>query len=85
MFVIEDEVHAEPGMEFATEADALAEMQRLAALPWNEPPNLPPCQSWRTCGRRYWLVEYDVRGTPWRRLASRAMLEISSTGACWLI
>lgn len=83
MIVIEDDLHGEPGEEFATREEAVAELRRRAALPWNEPPNQAPCTSWRTCGRSYALVEYDTRFTPWRRLSSVPILEVSKKGATW--
>lgn len=84
MFTVEDDFHGEPGAEFATKEEAVAELQRLAALPWNEPPNLAPCTSWQTCGRSYTIAEYDHCCTPWRLLSAVPMLEISSKGATWL-
>ena len=84
MFTIEDELHGEPGAEFATREEAIAELHRLATLPWDAPPNQAPCMSWATCGRSYSLVEYDQSWTPWRQRSSVPMLEISSKGANWL-
>ena len=84
MFTVEDETHSEPGAEFTTKEEALVELHRLATLPWDKPPNRAPCTSWQTCGRRYALVEYDQRYTPWRRLSSVTMLDVSSKGARWL-
>jgi hypothetical protein len=84
MFTIEDEIHAEPGAEFATRDEAITELHRLATLPWDEAPNKAPCMSWQTCGRRYVVVEYDQRWTPWRRLSSVLVLDVSSKGASWL-
>ena len=60
MFVIEDELHADQlDGQFQTRQQAIAELQRVAAIPWNEDPNRAPCRSWPTCGRRYELIEYD--------------------------
>ena len=86
MFIIEDEMHAEilPG-EFATFADALAELKRLAVVPWNEEPNSAPCQSWQTCGRRYELVEYDAATVPWTELQRIPALNISAVAIEWLL
>jgi hypothetical protein len=36
MFVIDDELHAEPVGEFDSKADAVDELQRLARLRWDE-------------------------------------------------
>jgi hypothetical protein len=84
IFVIEDDQHCELGASFATEREALAELERLAALPWDAPPNQAPCTGWENCGRRYALVEYDDSGTRWRQTRHTAMLEISAQGIYWL-
>ncbi|MEG3155308.1 hypothetical protein [Sphingomonas sp. RB1R13] len=84
MFAIEDELHGEPGAEFATRDEAMAELQRLATLPWDEPPNRAPCMSWETCGRNYSVVEYDQSCTPWRQCSVIPMIEMSSKGVKWL-
>jgi hypothetical protein len=83
MFVIEDEAHAEPQGEFDTFEDALAELRRRAAIPWDQPPNVAPCASWKTCGRRYEVIEYDTSQTPWRELTRVPVLDVSATGPKW--
>ena len=51
MFVIEDEIHAEPSREvFPSRDEAMAELKRLATVPCNEEPNRAPCIGWKTCG-----------------------------------
>jgi hypothetical protein len=79
MFIIEDEAHAErrPG-EFATLADALVEVRRLAAISWDETPNIAPCQSWKTCGRRYEIVEYNNASVPWTEIQRIPSLNVSA-------
>jgi hypothetical protein len=57
MFVIWDEAHDERHGRFQTREEAVVELQRRAAIPWNEEPNRAPCTTWRNCGRRYELVE----------------------------
>jgi hypothetical protein len=83
MFVIEDEAHAERSGEFASRDEALAELRRRAAIPWNEEPNQAPCMSWRTCGRRYEIVEYEVEARPWKELRRERALDISAAGVNW--
>lgn len=84
MFVIEDEAHAEQqGGRFQTREQAMAELQRLAAIPWNEEPNRAPCMNWLNCGRRYELVEYDDTKSPWKELSRTPALVISVDGAQW--
>ena len=85
MFVIEDEQHSEPQAgEFKSIADAVAELKRRAMLPWDQPPNVAPCTSWRTCRRRYDIIEYDTSARPWKELGRTPYLEISSAGVQWL-
>lgn len=84
MFVVEDEWHAEHIGEFASRAEANAEVRRLAGLPWDQVPNLCPCMSWSTCGRRYHVAEYDVSSTPWRMVSDEALLDVSAKGIVWL-
>jgi hypothetical protein len=63
MFVIEDELHAEPQAgEFRSLADAVAELKRRALVPWDQEPNRAPCDGWRTCGRSY---EITAAGASW--------------------
>jgi hypothetical protein len=62
MFVIEDELHAEPQAgEFRSLADAVADLKRRALVPWDQEPNRAPCEGWRTCGRSYEIVESTPR------------------------
>jgi hypothetical protein len=85
MFVIEDERHAElQDGEFASLAEAVEELKRRATIPWNEAPNVAPCTSWRTCGRTYEVVEYDMTEALWKQLQRHAMLEVTAEGAKWL-
>jgi hypothetical protein len=85
MFIIEDERHSEfQEGEFSTLAEALRELKRRAALPWNEAPNQAPCMSWRTCGRTYEIVEYDMSITPWKELQRLPVLDVTASGAKWL-
>ena len=84
VFVIEDEWHAEHIGRFDSRAEAQAELRRLAELPWDETPNLCPCTSWRTCGRRYHIVEYDTAPTPWRQISDDVLLEVSAARTAWI-
>lgn len=86
-FRIEDEIHAElVGGEFTSFEAALAEVRNLAAIPWGEPPNRAPCQSWKTCGRRYEIVEYDVSTRPhWTERSRISVVDVMSDGLKWHI
>ena len=85
MFKIEDDIHSEPqDGEFASFEEALAELRRLAELPWDTQPNVAPCAEWRDCGRRYEIVEYDNSSLPWQELQRTEVLEVSARGIRWL-
>ena len=83
-FVIEDERHAELQGEFATFDEAVAELRRRSTLPWDQAPNVAPCMSWKTCGRNYKIIEYEVSSSPWKEVQRQAMLKVSASGAVWL-
>ena len=83
MFIIEDELHGSQVGEYASLTEAIAELQRRAALPY-EPPNVAPCTSSRTCGLRYEIIEYDTSFTPWKELQRIPYLEVTVDGAKWL-
>jgi hypothetical protein len=84
MFVIDDELHAEPQGEFASLEKALTELRRRATLSWDQPPNRAPCIDWKTCGRSYELVEQDNSITPWIELRRIPALKISAPGVNWM-
>ena len=84
MFVIDDELHAEQIGRFGTRNEAMAELRRLASLPWDEPPNVAPCTGWKTCGRNYEIIEYDASREPWLELGRTVTLEVSVAGVRWL-
>jgi hypothetical protein len=83
MFVIWDEAHGEQHGRFQTREEAVVELQRRAAIPWNEDPNRAPCVGWRNCGRRYVIVEYDDTTLPWKVLSRNMKLHISAAGVQW--
>ena len=82
-YVIEDEAHAEQFGTFATLDEAVAELRRLATLPWDQEPNVAPCTSWRTCGREYKVVEYDNAFEPSKVTRRIPVLSINARGVEW--
>jgi hypothetical protein len=84
IFVIEDEAHAERHGRFQTRPQAIAELRRRAAIPWDEEPNRAPCIGWRKCGRRYELVEYDQSNLPWKAVSRTLILKVSAAGVKWV-
>jgi hypothetical protein len=86
MFVLHDERHAElQDGEFTSLFEAMVELRRRSALPWNEEPNVAPCTSWQTCGRTYAVVEYDTTAVPWKVIQWHTMLEVTAAGVIWLL
>ncbi len=83
MFVIEDEIHAEWCGKFATFVEAMAEITARSRIPWDSPPNVCPCASWRTCGREYSIVEYDRSTNPWTERGRTPVLRLSHAEVRW--
>ena len=84
MFNIEDETHCQiVAGDLTTLAEAVTELTRLAAIPWNQQPNKPPCMGWHRCGRRYVIVECDEAGVPWQQLRRIRGVDISANGVIW--
>lgn len=83
LFVIEDELHAELIGEFGDPEAATVELQRLAGIPWDQEPNQAPCTSWRSCGRIYEVVEFEVEAGQWKELNRSPGFEISAEGVKW--
>jgi hypothetical protein len=83
LFVIEDEAHAEKSSEHPTLSEAMARLKELADIPWDQEPNAPPCTNWRTCERRYEVVEYETSGHPWKELCRTPVLKINAEGVVW--
>ena len=84
-FQIEDDKHAEPQGDFSTLDEAIAELRHRAEIPWDSPPNVAPCQNWRTCGRTYEIIEYDDSTLPWQEMKRYGGLEVSKAGMKWTI
>lgn len=64
---MEDEFHGEIVGVLRSRAEALVLVERLRDEPEAEE-NQPPCTSWRTCRREYYLLEYeDMTNPPLRR------------------
>ena len=82
MFVIEDGIHSDWHGEFSNLEEALSELRRRANIKWGVEPNQAPCSSWKTCGREYWIIEFesDLESKEIRRFKA---LEISASGVKW--
>lgn len=82
-FVVEDRAHADVIGEYAELDEALAELRRRAAIPWNEPPNRTPCSEWATCRREYQVCEVAGTQIIWEELRCYMVLEVSPAGVKW--
>lgn len=82
-YCVEDELHSEDLGDFPSRDEALAEIGRRVAEPWNGPDNIAPCISWRTCGRNYTIVRYDDSTMPWSELSREFVAKISAAGVSW--
>lgn len=83
MFAIEDEMHSEVLGEYPTFDEALGEVKKISSIPWGEGLNRSPCQSWKTCVRNYFIIEYDTSTLPWSTLKQTPVLEVSENGVKW--
>jgi len=81
--IIEDELHDHDQGKFPSVEDAVSELQRRAAIPWDQEPNRAPCTNWKNCGRHYEIAEYDDSGRPWREIRRYRALNISASGIVW--
>ena len=81
--VIEDAVHAEHEGNFVSFEEAVAELRRRAAIPWEQPPNRPPCASWRKCRREFHVLEYEYGHASWNLLRQVIVVKLWAEGAEW--
>jgi hypothetical protein len=84
-FELRDDLHDETQGHFGSRNEAIAEAARLAALPWNQPPNLAPCASWESCGRNYEVVEFDTSGESRSVLGVTPVVSIDRDGVRWAL
>ena len=84
-FVVDDDLHSEGISTHDSYAEALAKIESLSLLPWDQEPNAAPCTNWRNCGRRYEIAEYMVNDSnQWEELNRTRILELSAAGTIWL-
>lgn len=70
---MEDDFHGDEIATLPSREEALTLAARLRADPEAEA-NRPPCESWRTCRREYYLLEYDDATKPHWTLIQREPL-----------
>lgn len=86
-FALFDETHSEMSPRrdiFETFDAALDEIQRRAALPWDDYPNRAPCKGWATCGREYAIREYLTDTEPWTFVRAVQVVAVSAEGVTWM-
>ena len=83
IFVLEDNVHAEHVGEYELFNDALEKAKELYLIPWDKEPNKCPYLSWKTCGREYRIVNFEVVQDKWNELARSEIFSISSSKKEW--
>lgn len=83
MFVIEDAIHAEWCSEFKTYQEVISEFQTKSKIAWHAAPNVCPCMSGKTCGRDYYISEFDSSLEPWREVTRTHALSNSLKGMFW--
>ncbi len=84
IFIIYDEAHAETqDGEYKTFEEAKTALKKRMEIPWDKDPNLAPCTEWKTCGRRYEIIEYDTSDIPWKEISSVPALNISAKEIKW--
>lgn len=84
-FIIEDESHAEWQCKYDSFEDAVKDLEKRRDIPWNKKPNVCPCISWKTCGRRYAIIEFNTDTHPWKEINRQLVLEISSKESKWFL
>jgi hypothetical protein len=84
VILIQDDMHAElQKTEYASFQQAVEELKRRAAIPWNEPPNRCPCLG-GTCGRAYALREFErAEPPPWKSLRKAIVVKVNRAGVVW--
>jgi len=83
MFFIIDDDHQDMLGEYTSLDFGLAELYRLAGIPYDEDPNRAPCTSWAGCGRAWTLYDDRVgRGVDLRVVAT---LTTSQSGHEWSV
>jgi len=86
MFWIEDDFHADVLQDgFETFDSALDALRLIAAIPFGEPPNCPPCTNWKECVRQYHIVEHSNSEKPFDQLINCKVVEVSANGATWFL
>jgi hypothetical protein len=81
--LIQDDRHSElQKTEYASFQEAVEELRRRAAIPWNEPRNRCPCTA--NCGREYAVREFEkVEPPPWKSLRKTVVVKVTRAGVVW--
>ena len=80
MIFLEDSLHWEGRIgPFETFDEAIAELKRLAKIPWDQEPNRAPCFGWQECGRSYEMI----MTTQGEDIVRTEVLRIFAGGTTW--
>jgi hypothetical protein len=84
MFIIEDEIHAEPLKgNFGSFEAAVNALSEISKIPWDVAPNKCPCTNWKTCERNYQIIEYNTEQLPLVEIQKIWILTVSAKGVFW--
>lgn len=67
-YVSDDDLHCDLYIRFTQFDEAIAEIRRRVALPWDHEDNQASCIGWETCERQYWTFEYGASEHEVRKL-----------------
>ena len=85
MFIIEDEIHAEPQVgKFETFEQALTILKERAEIPYDQKVNRCPCTNWKNCERKYQIIGYNDNNIHWKELDTQDILIVSAKGIQWI-
>jgi hypothetical protein len=82
-FELRDDLYDEIQGEFQTFSEAVAQACRLAAIPWDAPPNPAPCTSRANCSRNDEIVEQLASDGARQVVDHTSILENGAAGAHW--
>lgn len=83
-YVIDDDLHYDLHIRFERFDDAVTEIRRRMALPWDDEENQASCIDWETCERQYWIFEYDDSSGTGYEVRKLHVATISAEGAVWV-
>jgi hypothetical protein len=83
VYFIEDETHSVHIAQKNTFLEALRAIEEYSKLKWDEPPNKCPCRSWKTCHRKYTIIEGRTIDGKWSHISTTPICDVSANGVFW--